>query len=781
MTNPPSHPQVSVEETENGYIVHAGSAVATISKTILGYAVDADSQILKEEYDLSPLVTNTRKSARDLAQLSNDTDDTRLIEVLSSDNSPEKEQILMTAVKYHLRTLGVENKLVHALSVFLLSRSCTKSKIYASFGAGYKMGDVTSCIDQLLLDGVIDVHQCRRFIGGNVLYYTMIDRQGFVSDLIHKKDEAIKVFSKCLENIIDVLNRDYSVTHSNYKLRTSSEYDTVSLLLIDPIISLGLTDEVTQILVYLHLFENASESDISQVILHSDSDEKFTDLLRYLRSINWITTNSVQKKVGHTYKITQFYSLAQSLEDILIDYVLSYAERLEKSSEELKLIVDHVETHPFINPEVYVVPINWDNAHTEIDNPPIYCDTKLQYVLSELEESITSRLIQYGYDVELARIILNLLLNRKVRTSELSPILQQDDNNAKDFIEDLINTKSIIVGKSGETTSETYYQLSISTLNFGYKILESFESEVRDAENSLDKISEIEKKFVNSSIEGWIKPQYLPEFNELSSILCSFGLDENTAKTLVLLSVKPVSRIQDIVAELTIDSNYDKLIETTLLQNEFIVGKKTGADTYYHLALSISEIVSSYISHIRVKYDIDSHEFISLIRDYDDCLKIVTRDKEMRKVFFTPFSHPLRSYTKITEQIYDLNMKTGFTDTRVCLVELRPTDNADILHASSLYQIDIDSDREILIYGYYKEYEQYIVWDFAPNYDLLKVRDLTVPKDIFDPVAGQDKVLLRTLPSGANIITCPVNKPYQAIKYWYEKKQEKEEEDSWFK
>lgn len=79
MTTPPSHPQVSVEETENGYIVHAGSAVATISKTILGYAVDADSQILKEEYDLSPLVTNTRKSAHDLAQLSNDTDDTRLI------------------------------------------------------------------------------------------------------------------------------------------------------------------------------------------------------------------------------------------------------------------------------------------------------------------------------------------------------------------------------------------------------------------------------------------------------------------------------------------------------------------------------------------------------------------------------------------------------------------------------------------------------------------------------------------------------------------------------
>lgn len=79
MTNPPSHIRVSVEETENGYIVQAGSAVARISRTPIGYAVDADSQILKEEYDLSPLVTNTRKSARDLAQLSNDTDDTRLI------------------------------------------------------------------------------------------------------------------------------------------------------------------------------------------------------------------------------------------------------------------------------------------------------------------------------------------------------------------------------------------------------------------------------------------------------------------------------------------------------------------------------------------------------------------------------------------------------------------------------------------------------------------------------------------------------------------------------
>lgn len=49
MNDPPSHPSVSVEETENGYIVHAGSAVATISKTIAGYAVDVNSQVLKED------------------------------------------------------------------------------------------------------------------------------------------------------------------------------------------------------------------------------------------------------------------------------------------------------------------------------------------------------------------------------------------------------------------------------------------------------------------------------------------------------------------------------------------------------------------------------------------------------------------------------------------------------------------------------------------------------------------------------------------------------------
>ena len=54
MNDPPSQPSVSVEETEKGYIVRAGSAVARISRTTLGYAVDADSQVLKEEYNLSP-------------------------------------------------------------------------------------------------------------------------------------------------------------------------------------------------------------------------------------------------------------------------------------------------------------------------------------------------------------------------------------------------------------------------------------------------------------------------------------------------------------------------------------------------------------------------------------------------------------------------------------------------------------------------------------------------------------------------------------------------------
>ena len=80
MTPPPSQPPVSVEETENGYIVHAGSAVARISRTTLGYAVDADSQVLKEEYNLSPGVEKVRKSAHDAGQFSADpTDETRLI------------------------------------------------------------------------------------------------------------------------------------------------------------------------------------------------------------------------------------------------------------------------------------------------------------------------------------------------------------------------------------------------------------------------------------------------------------------------------------------------------------------------------------------------------------------------------------------------------------------------------------------------------------------------------------------------------------------------------
>jgi len=80
MNDPTSQPTVSVEETEKGYIVRAGSAVARISKTGLGYAVDADSQVLKKEYDLSPGVEKVRKSAHATVQFSEDpTDETRLI------------------------------------------------------------------------------------------------------------------------------------------------------------------------------------------------------------------------------------------------------------------------------------------------------------------------------------------------------------------------------------------------------------------------------------------------------------------------------------------------------------------------------------------------------------------------------------------------------------------------------------------------------------------------------------------------------------------------------
>ena len=716
-----------------------------------------------------------------------------LYDVLQMEDTSKRERILLRVVKHHLKALGVENSQTFALAPLIINQTVSKSTLQLSYGIGkYSKSQIEDTIQQLISSSTITAQVRRNFTGIHATHYKLRDVDRFILELNLRKDTEIRMLTRTLENVTHSLNVGYPITNNDYINQNSPTYTKIIENLINPITSLGITQEVAKLLVYIHLFKNVAENDMHLFLQQTFSKGKDGTIIRDLCHINWITTSEIQRKNGI------IYSLTNPLEDILLDYVLSHAESLEKSVIELKEIIAYVKNHPSVISEVYGLPLEEEEDVVVPETLSAYVDKELLDKQKQLETSITSRLVKYGYEHASALVFLDLLLKRPVCEGALAPILQMQDEMSKEVIESLIHTHVLTssIQKDREGKSERIYKMRYSPKNFVEKLLKPFEDEVIEAEASVEKIRAIEKRFIDSCIEGWIKPNHLPEFAELTALFCSLGLEEDVAKTLVLLSAKPNTSIQKIVDELALDNCDARHVEKTLTQKWFIIKQKTGETNNYHLSDSISDIIQAHIIQIRKNYDKEAREFTTLVNylisvdrkiqaKYQQALEArkeaLSRHKMLLRVFFTPFSNPLNSYIEITEQVYDLHMKKGFPDVRVCLVELLPSEDGEVLHASPLAQSALFPDTELLLYGYYKEYNQYVVWDFSPSYEVLKMRDLTVPTEIFDPVAGQDKVLLKTLSSGANIITCPVNKPYQAIKYWYEKKQEKEEEDSWFK
>ena len=738
-----------------------------------------------------PITENKIPVTKDIVPQMNE--EPTLYDVLQMEDTSKRERILLKVVKHHLKALGVENIQTFALAPLIINQTVSKSTLQLSYGIGkYSKPQIENTIQQLISNSTITAQVRRNFTGIHATYYKLRDIDRFILELNLRKDTEIRMLTRTLENVTHSLNVGYPITNNDYINQNSPTYTKIIENLINPITSLGITQEVAKLLVYIHLFKNVAENDMHLFLQQTFSKGKDGTIIRDLCHINWITTSEIQRKNGI------IYSLTNPLADILLDYVLSHAESLEKSVIELKEIIAYVKNHPSVISEVYGLPLEEEEDVVVHETLSEYVDEKLLAKQNQLEKSITSKLVKYGYDHASSLVFLDLLLKRPVCEGALAPILQMQDEMSKEVIESLIRTHNLItsIQKDREGKSEKIYKMRYSPKNFVEKLLKHLEDDVVAAEDSIEKIRDTEKKFVDSSIEGWIKPQYLPEFAELVALFCSLGLENNVAETLVLLSVKPNTSIQNIVDELALEMQDVNYIEETLSKKGFITKQKTGDTDNYHLTQSLTNIIQAHTIQIRKNYDSEVRDFITLVNylisvdgeinaKYQQALEgrkeVLSRHKMLLRVFFTPFSHPLNSYMEIIEQVYDLHMKKGFSDVRVCLVELLPSEDGEVLHASPLVQSELFQDTELLLYGYYKEYNQYVVWDFSPSYEVLKMRDLTVPKDIFDPVAGQDKVLLRTLPSGANVITCPVNKPYQAIKYWSEKKLEKEEEDSWFK
>ena len=271
-----------------------------------------------------------------------------LDDVLQMENTDEKERILLNVVKHHLRKLGVAGSRVLALAPLLLYPGIPKSKISLSFGTAYARTAISTCIDDLITDNIITTYQYQRIGRARVTYYKFTDVDKFISDLDIQKEQKLRLVSSTLKTIINSLREEYHLPEEYYIPRFSEEYGKIQEKLINPIILLGLTKEVAQLLVYLHLFNEVTEEKVHDLLLRQLTPGKEVSFLRKLFSANWIGTKEELKKENRKWVTIQHYHLTQPLEDILLDYVLNYGEGLNNSVVELRKIITHLAEHPFI-------------------------------------------------------------------------------------------------------------------------------------------------------------------------------------------------------------------------------------------------------------------------------------------------------------------------------------------------------------------------------------------------------------------------------------------------
>lgn len=395
-------------------------------------------------------------------------------------------------------------------------------------------------------------------------------------------------------------------------------------------------------------------------------------------------------------------------------------------------------------------------------------------------------LIILGFDNISAKIMSRMIIYKKLpyttlKTNCQSPkyfktvyldliakeyIAEQDEKNKTGRL-----VKYVILRKDTEHLYQLLKQNNCS-------LISEIEDITAQTSDSIDKLN-------FSFRDNYLKLKYLPEYINVVSDFVQLGFTEEAAKVIIAYNYYPISDYNTLLDISNINERQFQDCVRYLFASGILIKNKLKIKVFhetnlYKLALPLKEIAKKYsedyIQHIKSALS-DLRQIIDFVSEYDQHKNNKYDNlNETEKRFIASFGRILNTYDKIADNLLDLHLTRQYGTFRVYIAELHYSNG--ILYSDLLENLILDDEREILPFAYYKEYDQYIVWGFVDNYNILMQKNISIPLNLLDQIVGKDQIISIMLPSNAEVISVPASEPHKAILYWNNVK--KASEDKWF-
>lgn len=400
---------------------------------------------------------------------------------------------------------------------------------------------------------------------------------------------------------------------------------------------------------------------------------------------------------------------------------------------------------------------------------------------------LTKRILIFlGFDNISAKIMSRMLIYKKMPYAALKSNCQST-KHFETVYNDLITKEYIAERKEKNKTGRLvkYVSLCKDTEQLYQLLKHNNCSIISEIQEITTKICSSIRLLDISCRDNFFKINYLPEYISVVYDLVQLGFTEEAAKVIIAYNYYWESDYNTLLEISNIDERQYQDCVRYLFASGILIKNKLKINVFhetnlYKLALPLQDIAKSYsedyIQKIKSALS-DLRQIIDLVSEYEQQKENKYNSlNETEKRFINSFGRILNTYDKITDNLLDLHLMRQYGTVRVYITELQYSNG--LLYSDPLESIIIDDEREILLFAYYKEYDQYIVWGFVENYNILMQKNISIPLNLLDQIVGKDQIISIMLPSNAEVISVPASEPHKAILYWDNVK--KASEDKWF-
>lgn len=267
-------------------------------------------------------------------------------------DTTDNANLIAKILRHHFKLLGFENEDAKIFASIIVFGPQTIATLIQKTNNMLHKDILKSTLSKLISDGKIIRYSKRNKKGPISQYYDMnISNKEIYDTLKENNNNLANDLSITLTNIKTIISTINLISNNFKKNHLLILYDDNVKKLISEITKLGLTYEVSKLLVFLSIFPDSDRDIIDKVMGVTSNNLSSSSLSSIIRELCY--ENCIDEKYKKN-KLERRYSLKKPLYYISLDYTIYFIEELEQALEDTKIIINYLDD----NPSVYK--INYD-------------------------------------------------------------------------------------------------------------------------------------------------------------------------------------------------------------------------------------------------------------------------------------------------------------------------------------------------------------------------------------------------------------------------------------